>query len=135
MFSHGALSSPLPTHFPEVHTSSRYYGTPLMTTVRRGYTLQFTQRPTRFRGVLTTTVRSEDAQVLLAEVMNLLKRSHRNRSSSPERVRLLQPLLPRPQKRWRPATYFRSQTPELRPDEKVAQDDHFETLVFLWLSG
>ncbi len=26
------------------------------------------------------------------------KRSHRNRSSSPERVRLLQPLLPRPQK-------------------------------------
>ncbi len=29
------------------------------------------------------------------------KRSHRNRSSSPERVRLLQPLLPRPQERWR----------------------------------
>ncbi len=28
VFSHGALSSPLPTHFPEVHTSSRYYGTP-----------------------------------------------------------------------------------------------------------
>ncbi len=55
------------------------------------------------------------------------KRSHRNRSSSPERVRLLQPLLPRPQKRRRPATYSRSQTPELRPDEKVVQDDHFET--------
>ncbi len=46
----------------------------VMTTVRRGYTLQFTQRPTRFRGVLTTTVRSEDAQVLLAEVMNLLEK-------------------------------------------------------------
>ncbi len=32
------------------------------------------------------------------------KRSHRNRSSSPERVRLLQPLLPRPQERRRPFT-------------------------------
>ncbi len=55
------------------------------------------------------------------------KRSHRNCSSSPERVRLLQPLLPRPQKRRQPATYSRSQTPELCPDEKVVQDDHFET--------
>ncbi len=27
----------------------------------------------------------------------------------------------------RPATYSRSQTPELHPDEKVVQDDHFET--------
>ncbi len=57
----------------------------------------------------------------------LEKRSHRNNSSSPARFRLLQPLLPRPQKRQRPATYSRSQTPELRPDEKVVQDDHFET--------
>ncbi len=55
------------------------------------------------------------------------KRSHRNRSSSPERVRLLQPLLPRPQKRGRHATYSRSKTPELCPDEKVIQGDHFET--------
>ncbi len=55
------------------------------------------------------------------------KRSHRNRSSSPERVRLLQPLLPCLQKRRWPATYSRSQTPELCPDEKVVQDDHFET--------
>ncbi len=57
-------------------------------------------------------------------------RSHRNRSSSPERVRLLQPLLPRPppQKRQRPATYSRSQTLDLRPDEKVVQDDHFEKM-------
>ncbi len=36
-------------------------------------------------------------------------------------------LIPRPQKRRRPATYSRSQTPELHPDEKVVQDDHFET--------
>ncbi len=55
------------------------------------------------------------------------KRSHRNHSSSQERVRLLQPLLPRPLKRRRPATYSKSQTPELRPDEKVVQDDNFET--------
>ncbi len=57
------------------------------------------------------------------------KRNHRNRSSSPERVRLLQPLIPRPQKRRRPATYSRSQTPKLRPDEKVVQDDMPRGLV------
>ncbi len=45
-----------------------------MTTVRWGYTLQFAQRPLGFRGVLATTVRSEDAQVLRAEVMNLLEK-------------------------------------------------------------
>ncbi len=33
----------------------------------------------------------------------------------------------KPQKRRRPATYSGSQTPELCPDEKVVQDDHFET--------
>ncbi len=55
------------------------------------------------------------------------KRSHRNRSSSPKQVRLLQQLHPRPQKRQQSATYSRSQTPELCPDEKVVQDDHFET--------
>ncbi len=43
----------------------------VMATIRRGYTLQFAWRPLRFRGVLTTTVSSEDAQVLHAEVMNL----------------------------------------------------------------
>ncbi len=48
---------------------------------------------------------------------------NRNRSSSPEWVRLLQPLLPRPQKIQWPATYSRSQTPELCPDEKVVQDE------------
>ncbi len=46
------------------------------------------------------------------------KRSHINRSSSPERVRLLQPLLSRLQNlRW-PATFSRSQTPESRPGKK-----------------
>ncbi len=77
--------------------------------VSAGYSLQFARRPPHFCG--------ESAG----------KRSHRNRSSSPERVRLLQPLLPRPQKIWRPVTYSRSQTPELCPDERVIQDDHFET--------
>ncbi len=55
------------------------------------------------------------------------KRSHRNCSSSPEQVRLLQQLHPLPQKRQQSATYSRSQTPELCPNEKVVQDDHFET--------
>ncbi len=46
----------------------------VMTTVRRGYTLQFAQRPPRFHGAFVTTVRSENAQVLRAEVMNLLEK-------------------------------------------------------------
>ncbi len=54
------------------------------------------------------------------------KRSHRNGSSSFERVRLLQPLLPRPQKGWRPPAHPRSQTPESHPHETAIQDDHAE---------
>ncbi len=54
------------------------------------------------------------------------KRSHRKGSSSSERVRLLQPLLPSPQKGWRPPAHPRSQTPESLPHEKVIQDDHAE---------
>ncbi len=46
----------------------------VMTTVRRGYTLQFAQRPPRFHGAFATTVRSENGQVLRAEVMNLLEK-------------------------------------------------------------
>ncbi len=46
----------------------------IMTTIRRGYTLQFAQRPPCFRGVLTTTVRNKNAQVLCAEVMYLLEK-------------------------------------------------------------
>ncbi len=44
----------------------------VMATVRRGYTLQLARRPPHFRGVLTTTARREDAQVL--EEMNLLEK-------------------------------------------------------------
>ncbi len=46
----------------------------VMTSVRWGYTLQFAQRPDQFSGVLATTVCSEDAQVLRAEVMNQLEK-------------------------------------------------------------
>ncbi len=46
----------------------------VMTTVRRGYTLQFARRPPRFRGVFATIMRSEDSQYLRAEVMNLLEK-------------------------------------------------------------
>ncbi len=45
-----------------------------MATIRRGYTLQFARRPPHFHGVLTTTVCSEDAQVLHEEGMNLLEK-------------------------------------------------------------
>ncbi len=46
----------------------------VMNTVKRGYSLQFARRPPRFRGVLDTSVRSDDAHVLHAEVMNLLEK-------------------------------------------------------------
>ncbi len=46
----------------------------VMTTVRRGYTLQLARRPPHFHSVLATTVRSEHTQVLGAEVMNLLEK-------------------------------------------------------------
>ncbi len=87
-------------------------------------------RPPQIRGVLATTVRSEDAQVLCAEVMKLLKK---------EAIEIVSPAQSEsgfyscyffvPKKRRRPATYSRSQTPELRPGEKVVQDDHFETIL------
>ncbi len=96
----------------------------VMAMIRWGYTLQLARRPPRFRSVLATTVRSEDTQVLHAEVM--LQKGAIICSSRPERVKLLQPLVPRPQKRRWPATYSRSQTPESRPGKKVFQDDHFE---------
>ncbi len=97
-----------------------------MTMVRRGYTLQFARRPhapcarhhSAQRGCSSPPHRGDESAG---------KRSHRNDSSSPERVRLLQPQLHHPQKRQWPVTCFRSQTPELRHDEKVVQDDHFET--------
>ncbi len=44
----------------------------IMATIRQGYSLQFARRPPRFRGVVATTVRSEDAQVLRAEMIYLL---------------------------------------------------------------
>ncbi len=72
----------------------------VMTVLRWGYTLQSARRPPRFRGVLATIVSSKDAQVLPRRGNESAgKRSLRNRSSSPEWVRLLQPLLPHPQKK------------------------------------
>ncbi len=46
----------------------------VMAMIRQGYTLQFALRPLRFRSVLTTTVCSEEAQVLREEVINLLEK-------------------------------------------------------------
>ncbi len=97
--------------------------------VRRGYTLQFARRPPRFRGVLATTVRSENAQVLRAEVMNLLEKGAIEivppaQSSYSQAFTATTSSSP---KRRQPVTYSRSQTTGLHPDEKVDQDDHFET--------
>ncbi len=99
-----------------------------MATIRRGYSLQFARRPPRFRGVVATTVRSEDAQVLCAEVMNLLvKGAIEVVPPAQSESGFYSRLLPRPQKRRWPTTYSRSQTPESRPGKKVIQDDHIGT--------
>ncbi len=52
------------------------------------------------------------------------KRSYRKGSPSSERVWLLQPLLPCPQKGWWPPAHPRSQMPESCPHEEVVQDDY-----------
>ncbi len=58
------------------HTSRCLAGHPQCVSVGNGYgyTLQFARRPPHFHGVLATAVRSEDAQVLRAKVMNLLEK-------------------------------------------------------------
>ncbi len=89
----------------------------VMGIIKRGYSLQFARRPPRFSGMVSTSVQGENARVLRSEVMS---------ESESERVRLLQPLLPRPQKGWRPPAHPRSQTPESRPHETAVQDDHAE---------
>ncbi len=98
----------------------------IMTTVRLGYSLQFARRSTLFRSVLATTVRSEDAEVLRGEVRHLLEKGAigivppaQSESGFYSRYFLVL------KKRQRPATYSRQQTPELHPDEKLVQDDHF----------
>ncbi len=40
--------------------------------IKRGYSLQFAQRPLRFSGMVPTSVQSRDAHVLRSEVKNLL---------------------------------------------------------------
>ncbi len=99
--------------------------------IKRGYSLQFARRPPRFSGVVSTSVQGENARVLRSEVMTLLEKGAIEMGfSSFERVRLLQPLLPRPQKGWRPPAHPRSQTPESRPHETAVQDDHAEADPF-----
>ncbi len=72
-------------------------------------------------------VQRSTAPVLHAEVMSLLaKGSVETVFPSSERVRLLQPLLPRPQERWWSKTHPRSQTSESRPYETTIQDDYIE---------
>ncbi len=54
------------------------------------------------------------------------ERSHGNGFPISKRVRLLQPLLPRPQKGWWSETHTRSQTSESHPYETVVQDDYIK---------
>ncbi len=79
----------------------------VMAPIRRGYTLQFTQRPLHRASTVCSPPQC---------AVRMLKST----------VRLLQSLLPRTQKRQRPVTYSRSQTPESRPGKKVIEEDHLE---------
>ncbi len=58
------------------------------------------------------------------------ERSRGNSSPSSEWVRLLQPLLPRPQDGWGSKAHSKSQTSESRPYEMAIQYDHIETDPF-----
>ncbi len=61
-----------------------------------------------------------------AEVMNLLEKGAiENIPPAQSKSGFYSPYFLVPKKRWRLATYSRFQTPELCPDEKVVQDDHF----------
>ncbi len=42
--------------------------------IKRGYSLQFARRPSRFSGVVSTSVQGENARVLHSEVMTLLEK-------------------------------------------------------------
>ncbi len=66
----------------------------VMGIIKRGYSLQFARRPPRFSGVVSTSVQGENAPRSALRGDDVAgKRSHRNGSSSFERVKLLQPLL------------------------------------------
>ncbi len=100
----------------------------VMNTVRQGYSLQFARRPPRFRGVLATSVRSDDAHVLRAVVMNLLEKGA---------IEIVPPaqsesgfyshyfLVPKKDSGLRPILDLRLL--KSHPDEKIVQYDHFET--------
>ncbi len=99
----------------------------VMGIIKRGYSLQFAKKTPAFQrhGFHLGAGRERSRSALRGDDV-AGKRSHRNGSSSFERVRLLQPLLPRPQKGWRPPAHPRSQTPQSRPHETAVQDDHAE---------
>ncbi len=85
---------------PEWQQTTRVNPTPChaVEIIKQGYSLRLARRPPRFSCVVPTSVQSKDAHVLCSEVMALLAKGAINGPSSPERVMLLQPLLPRPQK-------------------------------------
>ncbi|KAI2654443.1 ORF V: Enzymatic polyprotein [Labeo rohita] len=71
----------------------------VMGIIKEGYSLQFARRPPRFSGVVPTSVRSKDAHVPTLRGVDIAGEGrHRDGPPSSERVRLLQPLLPRPKR-------------------------------------
>ncbi len=90
--------------------------------IKQGYKFKFTRRSPHFGSVVSISVQCSTAHVLRAEVKSFLEKG-----ASPERVRLLQSLLPRPQEGWWSKTHSRSQTSESRPYETAVQNDHIET--------
>ncbi len=97
----------------------------VMNTVRRGYSLQFARKPPRFRGVLASSVRSDDAHVLSAVVMNLLEKGAIEIFPPSQSEYSHYFLVPKKDSGLRPILDLRLL--KSHPDEKIVQYDHFET--------
>ncbi len=94
--------------------------------IKQGNTLKFARRPSRFGGVVSTSVQCSSFPVCRSDEF-AAERSHWNGFPNSEQVRLLHPLLPHPQVGWWSKTHLRSQTSESCPYETAVQDNYIES--------
>ncbi len=100
----------------------------LLRTIRLGYAIQFARRPPKFRGIRFTSVLSQDAPVLRAEVACPTGEGRDTAGpSSRDEVRVLQPLLHRTQERRWVTTNLGPARSEPGPSQAPVQDVDAET--------
>src|SRR4029434_7664791 len=81
----------------------------VLKTIAKGYVLQFARSPPPFSRVIQSVIQQEQSHFLREEIISLLrKKGHKQSSSQGKECRLLQPLLPRTQKRRELSAYIRS---------------------------